>query len=202
MQAMGAARGSCEGMFERRADPYEGADLATSRRVAAALSAERPALARLPAAGARRRRQLAGAAGCRRRADRAGARGRVVIVLRRPSSTTCWWSPTRGHRDRRAQLAGRRRLLGLRGPLRTLGRRRRRAPAAPGARPPRRDAGRPGPAARVRGDGSEAVRDMVAEALILVVLGAILTATSLRAPPARGPAHRREVARRLARGTS
>src|SRR5829696_28468 len=37
MEAMGSARSFLQSMFERRADPYEGADLGTSQRVTAAL---------------------------------------------------------------------------------------------------------------------------------------------------------------------
>src|SRR5918994_1160727 len=39
MEAMGTARSFLHSMFERRADPYEGADLGASRRVTAALVA-------------------------------------------------------------------------------------------------------------------------------------------------------------------
>ena len=194
MEAMGTARGFLRSMFEHRDDPYEGADLETSRRVTAALLGLSAllSLAFLPLepvgdssvggagwaiAGALIALGLAGAAMISRRS----------ALLRRPAGG----GVRRGGGDRRAQLAGRRRVLGLRGPVRALGWRRRGASAAPGVRPPGRDSGGAGaPACLPGGERRRGARPDRRGAHPGRAGRDPHELPALRAPPARGTAHR------------
>jgi len=203
MEAMGTARGFLRSMFEHRDDPYEGADLETSRRVTAALLGLSAllSLAFLPLepvgdssvggagwaiAGALIALGLAGAAMISRRSPSfgdllvvayAGVAGIAVLNWLAGADSSAyedlfvlWVGAGAVHPPRRAFVHLGAMLVALALPL------------------------------VYHGASGDEVRDLIAEALILVVLGAILTSYLHYVRRQRvGLRTGAEVARRLAR---
>ena len=194
----------CGAMFARSDDPYQGADLTTSRRVLGrADRVHRAAVARLPAARPAdrpdRRRGLGGGRRAHRRPALVGARE----LLRREVGFDALLAAAyvAAGPDRTAGLARGRRLGRLRGPLRVRARRRPRAPAAargPAARVRRRSAWRL-PLA-YQGFDSVAEAKLAAEAVLLVAMAGVIAPFLFHTRRQRFQLERgAEVARRLAR---